>query len=211
MRDAEVRSAVCKHLFDLHSNDSDTLIVQEMGLWSGAVRVDIAVVNGEMHGFELKSERDNLQRLPAQRRLYDLVFDRVTLVIALKHHEKALPLIPNWWSVYSAVAIGEDIDLQPVREGTVNPSVDPTQIARLLWRDETLECLSRHGGTKGFKSANSEKLAHEMTARLELDTLRLEVRTALKRRTNWLGQHFRHQGQMPIGVDLDPLGSATRG
>jgi hypothetical protein len=209
MRDAEVRSAVCSQLFDLHSGDNDTLIVQEMGLWSGAVRVDIAVINGELHGFELKSARDTLQRLPAQRRLYDLVFDRVTLVVANNHRAKALPLIPHWWGVVIAAENDDRIELETVRDGDLNPGIDSLQVARLLWREEALDCLLRHGGVKGFKSANSEKLAHAVSSRLALDLLRSEVRSALKRRTNWLGQSLGHQRKMSIGVDLDPLSASA--
>lgn len=208
MKDAEVRSAVCNHLFSLHAADLDTLIVQEMGLWSGAARVDIAVINGELHGFELKSERDTLQRLPSQRRLYDLVFDRVTLVVAAKHYEKALPLIPDWWAVVNAQGASHEVELHPVRDGEVNPSVDALQIARLLWREECLESLRRNGGDRGYKSATSDKLAREMTTRLDLTSLREEVRSILKRRSNWLRQGFRDQRQMPVGVDLHPLRSA---
>jgi hypothetical protein len=40
------------------SCDLDTRVVEEMGIWAGSVRVDIAVINGEFHGFELKSDRD---------------------------------------------------------------------------------------------------------------------------------------------------------
>ena len=56
MRDRDVRCAVMAYLDRLHAGDADTRVVQEMGIWSGSVRVDIAVINGELHGFELKSE-----------------------------------------------------------------------------------------------------------------------------------------------------------
>jgi len=36
----------------------------------GASRIDRAVVNGSVHGYEIKSETDDLTRLPAQARAY---------------------------------------------------------------------------------------------------------------------------------------------
>ena len=190
MNDIDVRRAVCQHLEKLHADDDEVLIVEEMGVWSGAVRIDVAVINGEMHGFELKSSRDTLERLPNQRALYDRVFDRVTLVVADRHIEKALGIIPDWWGVVTASGGAVGVDLHPWRDAGLNYHVDALQTARLLWRDEALDCLTRHGGTKGFKSATSEKLANELAGRLPLATLRDETRAALKRRPQWLGQHL---------------------
>ena len=51
MRDADIRKAVRTMLDAQHVGDDDTRIVEEMGVWSGSVRVDIAVINGELHGF----------------------------------------------------------------------------------------------------------------------------------------------------------------
>ncbi len=79
MHDIDVRLAIRRHLESAHDGDQDTRIIEEMGIWAGSVRVDVAVINGEFHGIELKSARDTLDRLPRQATLYDEVFDRVTL------------------------------------------------------------------------------------------------------------------------------------
>ena len=76
MRDLDARTAIRRQLHAAHSADPDTRIVEEMGIWSGSVRIDIAVINGELSGFELKSDRDTLERLPNQADLYSRVFDR---------------------------------------------------------------------------------------------------------------------------------------
>lgn len=47
MRDLDVRTALRRELAQQHSGDDRTLIVEEMGIWSGSVRVDVAVVNGD--------------------------------------------------------------------------------------------------------------------------------------------------------------------
>ncbi len=209
MRDADVRSAICDYLVELHAGDRDTMIIEEMGIWAGAVRIDVAVINGEMHGFELKSASDTLGRLPSQRELYDRVFDRVTLVVADKHQSKAMSIVPEWWGVITAFEEDGKVELQPFREAALNPGVDPLQMARLLWRDEALDCLTRFGGTKGFKSATAEKLAKEISERLSIEDLCEEVRTVLKRRPNWLRQVLGDNRKMTISVDLHPLGSAA--
>lgn len=209
MRDADVRSAICDHLVDQHSGDRDTLIIEEMGIWAGAVRIDVAVINGEMHGFELKSASDTLARLPSQRDLYSRVFNRVTLVVADRHQTKAMSLIPEWWGVITAFELDGKVQLRPFREAALNPGVDALQMARLLWRDEALDCLARFGGTKGLKTATAERLSKEISERLPIDQICEEVRTTLKRRPNWLRQVLSDNRKVAISVDLHPLGSTA--
>jgi hypothetical protein len=48
-------------------------MLDEFGLEHGEVRVDVAVINGELHGYEIKSERDTLERLPRQVKAYSAV------------------------------------------------------------------------------------------------------------------------------------------
>src|SRR5579864_2664888 len=102
MRDSDVRTAVRAWLNAKYAADPNTRIVEEMGIWSGSVRIDIAVINGELHGFELKSERDTLARLEGQAELYSQVFDRMTLVTAERHLNKAQSKIPPWWGITTA-------------------------------------------------------------------------------------------------------------
>ena len=67
MRDADVR-LVLKHALVARYGETDTIIVEELGLCRGSVRADIAVINGLMKGFEIKSDRDTLQRSLPKRR-----------------------------------------------------------------------------------------------------------------------------------------------
>src|SRR5690242_16512429 len=110
MRDADVRQAVLADLALEYQGDASTRIVQEMGIWSGSVRIDVAVINGKLHGYELKSARDTLERLDAQAELYNQVFDHVTLVTAERHYYMAIKKIPRWWGISIAV---------PQKDGTV--------------------------------------------------------------------------------------------
>src|SRR5687768_13175586 len=117
MRDRDVRQAIRQHLHALHDGDYETRIVEEMSVWSGTVRIDIAVINGELAGFELKSDQDTLDRLPLQADVYSRVFDRVTLVVGKKHVKKALSLIPAWWSVFVASGEQGHISITTERDG----------------------------------------------------------------------------------------------
>ena len=199
MRDFDVREAVRKRLSRLHKGDADTLIVEEMGIWANYVRVDLAVINGEFHGFELKSERDTLARLPRQASIYNDVFDRITIVMAEKHIEKAKEQIPDWWGVLSARAEKSGrVILRKESPPQLNPNINPLQIGRLFWRDEARAVLEKYDLAAGFRKKPIEILAHRLAATLPLDVLREEARAAMKARDRSSRQPFANVRNMPI-------------
>jgi hypothetical protein len=57
MRDADVRAAVRRRLAAQHAGDDNTLVVEEMGIWSASARIDIAAINGELTGAELEASQ----------------------------------------------------------------------------------------------------------------------------------------------------------
>src|SRR4051812_41971247 len=122
MRDSDVRAAVLRRLNAEHAGDPNTRIVQEMGVWSGSVRIDVAVINGELCGVELKSDRDTLERLPGQAEIYSRVFDRVELVVGTRHAREARAMVPKWWTITLAHDGVDGVVLTPRRDGCENPT-----------------------------------------------------------------------------------------
>lgn len=187
MRDSDVRKAALIMLAARHQGDSTTRIVEEMGIWSGSVRVDIAVINGALCGYEIKSDRDTLGRLPFQQDLYSRVFDSVELIVGLRHVEKATAIVPDWWGVTLATeGDSGDVDLAPVRPGAPNPTIDPFLVAQLLWKEEAVAVLDSLEMARGWKSKRAKLVHQHLAVSLPLEELRRHVRTALKNRTEWL-------------------------
>jgi hypothetical protein len=56
--DNVIREALKRHLNHLHAGDAKLRIIEELGVEHGAARIDIAVINGVLHGYEIKSDRD---------------------------------------------------------------------------------------------------------------------------------------------------------
>ena len=99
IRDAEVRPALRTYLEQQESARPDTILIEELGLCQGRARIDLATVSGVLHGYEIKSPRDRLNRLASQAATYSRVLDLVTLVVGAKHLKAALQLVPRWWGV----------------------------------------------------------------------------------------------------------------
>lgn len=188
MRDSDVRRAVLEWLAGEHAHEMErTRIVEEMGVWSGSVRIDVAVINGSLSGYELKSDRDTLERLPFQRDLYGQVFDYVHLVVGRRHVEKAKALLPDWWGIRLAVMTSGVVELLPYREAVRNPAPDPYLVAQLLWKDEAINVLAAFGLDKGWRSKRIKLVHQRLAAELPFDELQEHVRGALKARpSEWL-------------------------
>lgn len=174
-KDGDVRTLLKQHLRDLHGES--TRLLDEVGLCQGDVRVDVAAVNGELAGFEIKSPADSLARWPKQRRVYSKVVDRAWLVAP----EKALARAdaPDWWGLIRVVETRHQLGLRVVREAALNPKLDPYSIARLLWRDEALNALAAFGLDRGVRTKRRTLIWRRLADQLPIDDLRRAVRAAL--------------------------------
>lgn len=79
-RDIDIRVALHSKKLNAFRGAPNTLVVNELGLSHAKVRIDVAVINGCVHGYEIKSSLDTLNRLPAQLELYSQCLERLTLV-----------------------------------------------------------------------------------------------------------------------------------
>ncbi|MGO9604801.1 MAG: sce7726 family protein [Candidatus Binataceae bacterium] len=181
-----MREAVKEMLAAQYSSDPATKIVEEMGVWAGSVRIDLAVINGELSGYELKSDRDTLERLPTQADLYSRVFDRVTLVVGKRHADKAVKIPPDWWGITIAEGSEGRVTLAEFRRPGVNPAPDPLLVAKLVWRAEAIEILASYGLAKGWRSKGADEIHERLATALDFPGLASEVRKVLKQRGGWL-------------------------
>src|ERR1700755_210395 len=122
MRDRDIRSALHRVLQAEHATDQHTLIVDELGLCQGAARADVAVLNGSLAGFEIKSDRDTLARLPNQAQIYGRVFDYVTIVVGAKHARSIRSSVPSFWGITVASEMDGHLELKTRRQAKRNAS-----------------------------------------------------------------------------------------
>jgi hypothetical protein len=185
LRDVDIRHALHAALEAEHAGEPDALVVHELGICQGAARVDVAVINGSINGFEIKSDADRLHRLDRQSEAYGTVLDTVTLVTSKRHLAAARRQIPYWWGIIEAKRSDADVELKRIRKSRPNRRQQPEAIARFLWRDEALAMLSEHGLDKGMLSKPRPVLWARLAAELDPEVLADGVRAALKQREDW--------------------------
>jgi hypothetical protein len=185
MRDIDIRRALYVEMDRCHGSDPYTRVLDELGLCQGEARVDLAVVNGSVHGYEIKSEHDTLARLPSQTGIYNRALDLVTIVTAREHTKKARAVVPKWWGMWSAAEKHGKVQFRQLRRAKTNPMLDPFAVAQLLWRDEALDALRERGLEKGLLRKPRVALWERLAAEVPVDELRCIVRERLKHRDDW--------------------------
>jgi hypothetical protein len=182
MTDYDIRQQLLIHLKVQHSAESDCLIVEELGLAQGESRVDVALINGSLNGFEIKSNRDRLDRLPRQRDMYGRFFDTMTIVVGDKHLQNARIVVPAWWGIIEARLESNDIQLRSRRQPRPNRGIDPRSVVQLLWKHEACEIATQLGIPRPKSRTDAWELIASSLCREELCK---KVREALKARGDW--------------------------
>jgi hypothetical protein len=168
-KDPEIRKALHKKVLKANHQCGSTVIVDELGLAHGKIRIDVAVLNGHLHGYEIKSARDNLLRLPSQLDEYRKSLQKLTLVVAPNHVDEVLLLAPEWSGIIEArKGPRGGISFKSLRRATINPEICEVALAHLLWKKEAAEFLSKIGapstGEKKSRKQLYEAIAKEASA-----------------------------------------------
>ncbi|WKZ27749.1 MAG: sce7726 family protein [Candidatus Dojkabacteria bacterium] len=179
-RDKTIRKVLMSELQNKY-NGPDTAIIPEFSISNGSVRADIAVINGIMHCYELKGDLDNLFRLSAQANTYNLIFDKVTLVVGKSHVVEALRMIPDWWGITIAKVVDSEYEpkLISVRNAEENPAQDLLTIANMLWKTEALDILKRRNLAHGMNSKNKKEICEVLVKNFTERELKASVRECL--------------------------------
>lgn len=184
LRDMEIREALRARLRAIHAHEPDTAIIDELSLCQGDARVDIAVVNGLLGGYEIKSDRDKLDRLPQQLSVYELCFDTMTIVVGAKHLDNCYDVIPASWGVWEATATPLGVRFETKRDPSINPTVSPDHVVQLLWRQEAFDSLKVLGPTPSPKSTRGMLWA-ALVAAVPRERLLEIVREKIRARGDW--------------------------
>lgn len=182
LSDTDIRPSLKNKLMSSHRGEPDTVILDELGLRRGEARVDVAIVNGSVHGYEIKSDRDSLRRLSGQIELYGKVLDHATLVVGERHLDKAIKILPEWWGVLHVEGTRCGPRFKAIRRAKKNPGRDARVLAELLWLDDAISLLAQHGLDRGVRGKPRRIIWDRICDHLDIEVIASAVRVNLKAR-----------------------------
>jgi hypothetical protein len=164
----------------------ETLVIDELGLAHAKCRVDVAVINGCIHGYEIKSARDTLDRFASQMGVYRQSLQKLTIVAAPKHVAGVTGHAPDWCGLIVAERGPRGgISFSSVRKAATNPEIDPIMMAHLLWRDEVVELLGRVGYAPKTLRRPRRQLYEMLCEALTICEIAASIRSFMAHREVW--------------------------
>ena len=146
---------------------------------TGLSRTDaLGVIDGQLIGFEIKSDHDTYARLQRQTADYDELCDVNYLVIGRSHRKQADRHIPKHWGIICVYEentcdnkkIVVEIDQIP----GVNPNVKLARQLDLLWRPE-LALLQEWNGMPEYKWQSKAFVREKILERIPEETLKHQI------------------------------------
>lgn len=184
--DADIRSALHAKRLRRAKSHPDTLVIDELGLAHARSRIDVAVINGCIHGYEIKSAKDNLDRFATQIDIYRQTLQKLTLVAAPKHVAGIMSHAPEWCGVIAAEQGPRgSVSFHVLRNAVANPDIDPVMMAHLLWRDEVIELLGQAGYAPKDLRRPRRQLYEILCETKTLREITSSIRAFMVRRQTW--------------------------
>lgn len=187
LKDYDIRQALIETIKKENKThkSSSYRIVEELSICDGDARIDIAVANGRLCGYEIKSDVDTFERLPRQIEFYNTTFDKMTIVIGNKFIDKVASSVPEWWGIKIAYInrFGK-VSIKNIRNGKVNKNIDALRLTQLLWKSEMIDILKMNN-IKGISNKSRYKLREIAADTIPLTEIKNHVRETIKNRTNW--------------------------
>jgi hypothetical protein len=186
LRESDVRHLLyCTEIKERLQQNAKARVVDEFQILSGQGRIDVALIDDALHGYEIKSASDSLGRLPSQQAMYGKIFERITLVADERHVKEAVTMVPKHWGL---IVVGVK-DAKPYAEtiwpAMRNQDLDKLALAQLLWRDEVLELMEYFDLISGFRNANRKRLWRHVSNNLSLEEIKAFVCFKLRTRKDW--------------------------
>lgn len=144
IREKDIKAALIDWLYDRGQLD-DAVIVNEMAVANWSRRADIAVANGRLYAYEIKSSADTLKRLPGQVDLFACYFDKVTVVAATKFVSKILESYPSEVGVLEVIDDAGVARIRQVRSGRLSETRDAAILSGFLTKVDLLQLLKSEG------------------------------------------------------------------
>lgn len=203
LNERDIKTALIDRLFEKGMLE-DAVLINEMVVANWDRRADIAVANGRLYAFEIKSDLDTLDRLEGQVAAYLGRFDKVTVVTTPKFLTVVSSQMPNEVEIWEASGESGAVKLRIVRRGRTQEITSRRMLCGFLLKAELVSLLRGNGLTIGADARRESLIS--LAQELPVITLRKYVLSCLKARYQKTFEKFvEGKGTKTKLSDLDNL------
>jgi hypothetical protein len=185
LNDYRIRESLRTKITSDYASENDLMVVEELGVLQGNFRVDLAAVNGSIHGYEIKSDVDSLSRLTTQIEAYSSLFEYLTIVVGTRHLSRVKRMLPRFCGLLVAQDAGNGVHFKQIRAPKKNQLVRKEALVQLMWKEEALQALEERGMARGFRTKPRKVIWDKLVDALSALELQHLVTKTLKSRTTW--------------------------
>lgn len=179
LREQEVKIAFINWLFEKGMLD-DATIINEMVVANWSRRADLAIANGHLQAFEIKSDFDSLKRLDGQLETFTSRFEKVTVVCAPKFTYEVTKKVASDVGIIEYSNTNKGIKFKIIQRGRISVLSNKKFYINYLLKKELQLLIVEHSKQLLFESGR-ESLEH-IAAQLPLSKIRSFVLNAIKKR-----------------------------
>lgn len=176
IHEQKAKAVLLQYLLQKGVITEDVVIINELALEFFSRRADIALVNGSIEFFEIKSEADTLTRLPGQIETFSKFCDKLHVVGAACHIENILKNVPENVAVWQ---LDTQAGIKIIQRGRKNILRDKKSLLKLINGQELKQVLARNGVKA---ESNRRKHMDDAVQDISAEELRSGVLEVLKRR-----------------------------
>jgi hypothetical protein len=164
LNESDVRRRLCRHIKQSNWARSDALI-SEYFVENASRRADVVAANGHLVAYEIKSDRDDLDRLSGQLEVFSRCFEAVTVVCTPRHLQTVFARVPKNVGVMcvstDVVTVERTAELCEITEPDVWLSHLPISTIREILSARAISC-PRANRTAVLKVAKSHLTLSEV-------------------------------------------------
>lgn len=182
--DKQIRRVLLREL----SKDEELEIYQEFVLPSSKARADIVTVGEIFTGYEIKSDKDSLQRLSTQIPEYDVYLEKNYIVVGEKYSSKIKDYIPEHWGIIVVSGSeAEDLEnnqlkIKMIRKAKKNPLWDFNEFLFFLPAND-IKTIAKETSRfqKKFKRTEIQSMIKQNLVRMIIDECSIEEKKVIRK------------------------------
>lgn len=132
MREAEIKSELIQYLRSHDLVRRGATFASELAIGRQSNRVDLTLVDDQIHHFEIKTAFDSLIRLDRQIGAYVKCADFVTIVVSTKHINSAISRVPEEVGILEVVSFDAENLIREVRPASLSPYIEKTSLLEIM-------------------------------------------------------------------------------
>lgn len=139
-----IKSKLIDYILSNQDCDNPDVLATEVPFADFQRRADLVRMNGLLHGYEIKSDLDNLNTLEGQITHYQSVFDKVSVVLTKTHIKNIRQMVPKTVGIIFV----DSGNITVLRKAQLIKRADKYFLSCFLDRDTILQLLVAQGFEK---------------------------------------------------------------